>query len=330
MPFSVNIYRELDHLDAKTRKVIMTVLEEIEKSVSESIRREDFTEFKEILRELSQSHRNAELRLGEIESAIKELTLAQTRTEERVAKLEDAVTELVRAQTKMEETVGKLEGAITELALAQKRTEQRVEELAEAQKRTEERVGRLEEALTELALAQKKTEERVGKLEGAFKKLAEAQRKTEISLNRLIEDHRKTREQLGGLSHTVGYVLEDRAYIFLPELLKRDFGVEIVEPLRRDYVKIGKNRYEEVNIIGKGRKNGTEVWIIGDSKTQLKKSDIDNFLLRVTKISKYIPERKILLTVTFQASPQVRDYAKERDIKIYFSYELQGARLYRG
>jgi vacuolar-type H+-ATPase subunit I/STV1 len=288
MPFSVNIYRELDHLDAKTRKVIMTVLEEIEKSVSESIRREDFTEFKEILRELSQSHRNAELRLGEIESAIKELTLAQTKTEERVAKLEDAVTELVRAQTRMEERVGKLEGAITELALAQKRTEQRVEELAEAQ------------------------------------------RKTEISLNRLIEDHRKTREQLGGLSHTVGYVLEDRAYIFLPELLKRDFGVEIVEPLRRDYVKIGKNRYEEVNIIGKGRKNGTEVWIIGDSKTQLKKSDIDNFLLRVTKISKYIPERKILLTVTFQASPQVRDYAKERDIKIYFSYELQGARLYSG
>ena len=75
------------------------------------------------------------------------------------------------------------------------------------------------------------------------KELAEAQKKTEEELKKLISDHRKTREQLGGLAHTVGYVLEDRSYRGLPPLLKRDFGVEITEPLKRDYIEVAPNKY---------------------------------------------------------------------------------------
>jgi hypothetical protein len=43
-----------------------------------------------------------------------------------------------------------------------------------------------------------------------------------------------TNKQLGGLSMTVGYQLEDRAYRFLPGLLRRDYEIELEEPLRRD------------------------------------------------------------------------------------------------
>ena len=49
--------------------------------------------------------------------------------------------------------------------------------------------------------------------------LAEALKRTEEELRKLISEHRKTREQLGGLSHTVGYILEDRSYAALPYLL---------------------------------------------------------------------------------------------------------------
>jgi len=83
--------------------------------------------------------------------------------------------------------------------------------------------------------------------------LAEAQKKTEEELKKLISEHRKTREQLGGLSHTVGYILEDRSYIALPHILREELGIE-VEEIRRDYVEISPNRYEEVNIIGKGKR----------------------------------------------------------------------------
>jgi hypothetical protein len=169
--------------------------------------------------------------------------------------------------------------------------------------------------LNELAEAQKRTEERLNEL-------AEAQKRTEEELRELIGEHRKTREQLGNLSHTVGYVLEDRAYRGLPELLKRDFGIELIEPLRRDYIEIGRDQYEEVNIIGRARKDGKEIWIIGECKSQLKKVDIDEFLKSIKRIEDFLKGEKLLIAVTYQTSPKVRRYVEEKGIKLYFSYEM--------
>ncbi|MCD6420392.1 MAG: hypothetical protein J7L41_06765 [Synergistetes bacterium] len=75
----------------------------------------------------------------------------------------------------------------------------------------------------------------VAELAKAQNELAEAQKKTEEELRKLVADRRKTREQLGGLTHTVVYVLEDRAFKGLPSLLERD-GIEVIESLKRDYV----------------------------------------------------------------------------------------------
>jgi len=197
-----------------------------------------------------------------------------------------------------------------------------VAELAEAQKRTEQRLTRLEAVVEELAEAQKRTEQRLTRLEAVVEELAEAQKRTEQELRKLIGEHRKTREQLGGVSHTVGYVLEDRAYRGLPALLKRDLGVDILTSLKRDYIEVSPGRYEEVNIIGKGRRNGEEVLIIGECKTQLKKTDIDAFIRFIKKVESVLEGEKVLIAVTYQASPPVRRYAEQKGIKLYFSYEM--------
>ena len=205
--------------------------------------------------------------------------------------------------------------AIQELAEAQRKTEERLDQLAEAQRRTEERVRGLEEAVKALAEAQKRTEERLDQL-------AEAQRRTEEELRKLIGEHRRTREELGGLSHTVGYILEDRAYVSLPELLKRDTGVE-VEELKRDFVEFAPGRYEEINILGKGRRDGERVWIIGDCKAQLKKRDVDAFLRRLSRIEHLFPGEKVYVAVTYQTSPQVREYLEGKGLRLYLSYQLR-------
>jgi chromosome segregation ATPase len=273
--------------------------------------------------------------LKELKEAVNELILAHKSAEQRLTKLETAVAELAEAQKKAEERLTRLEVTVQELIEAQKRTEQRVNELAEAQKKAEERLTRLEitvqelaeaqkkteQRLNELAEAQKKAEERLTRLETAVAELAEAQKRTEEELRILIGEHKKTREQLGGLSHTVGYILEDRAYRGLPELLKRDFGVQTIS-LKRDFIEIAPKKYEEVNILGEAQKDGKRVWIIGDCKTQLKKKDIDEFLELVKKIDKSVKGEKILLSVTYQTSPPVRAYAQEKGVKIYFSYEM--------
>ena len=151
-------------------------------------------------------------------------------------------------------------------------------------------------------------------------------KKTEEELKKLVSEHRKTREQLGGLSHTVGYVLEDRAYLALPQILNKDLGLEVRE-IKRDFIELSPNNYEELNIIGKGKKNGSVVWILGECKTQLKKKDVDNFLKKLSRVEHLFPGEKVLIMVTYQTSPQVRRYVQEKGIRLYFSYQLQNAIL---
>ena len=291
MPFSVELIKRLEAVDPTIREVLIALLEEVERQREESITRKEFLEFAKRTEESFQR----------VWEAIERLTKAQEESERRIGRLETAVQELAEAQKKTE-------ARVNELAEAQKKTEIRLNELAEAQKKTEVR-------LNELAEAQKKTEVRLNEL-------AEAQKKTEEELRKLIGEHKKTREELGGLSHTVGYILEDRAYLGLPELIKRDFGIEI-EEIKRDFIEISPNRYEEINLLGKGKKNGSSIWILGECKTQLKKRDIDLFLKKLSRIEHLFPGEKIFVVVTYQASPQVRQYIEEKGIKLYFSYQLK-------
>ncbi|MDL1956706.1 MAG: chordopoxvirus fusion protein [Candidatus Desulfofervidus auxilii] len=326
MPFSVSLIKRLEAVEPPLREVLIALLEEVERQREDSITRKEFLEFA----------KKTEENFQRVWEAIERLTKAQEESERRIGRLEVAVQELVEAQKASEKRISKLEVAVEKLTEAQKKTEIRLNELAEAQKKTEIRLNELAEAqkrtetrLNELAEAQKKTEIRLNELAEAQKKteirvneLAEAQKRTEEELRKLIGEHKKTREELGGLSHTVGYILEDRAYIGLPELIKRDFGIEI-EEIKRDFIEISPNRYEEINLLGKGKKNGTSIWILGECKTQLKKRDIDLFLKKLSRIEHLFPGEKLLIVVTYQASPQVRQYIEKKGLKLYLSYQLK-------
>ena len=121
---------------------------ELEAVIREQIKISDFTELKEIVRDLGESHKR-------IATKVEELTEVQKRTATKVEELAEAQK---RTETKVEE-----------LAEAQKRTETKVEELAEAQKRTETKVEELADAQKELTEAQKRTEEEIRQLAVAQK-----------------------------------------------------------------------------------------------------------------------------------------------------------------
>ncbi|MBF0537363.1 MAG: hypothetical protein HQL03_03815 [Nitrospirae bacterium] len=69
---------------------------------------------------------------------------------------------------------------------------------------------------------------------------------------------------LGGLSRSVSYALENEAYRELPRFLKDKYGIEISERLIRTEVKGC-----EINILGKGTRQGTPVLIVGEAKLRL-------------------------------------------------------------
>lgn len=222
--------------------------------------------------------------------------------------------ELQNTVTKTE--FNELKEAVKELAEAQQRTEKRVGELAEAQKHTEHR-------LEELAEAQKRTEHRL-------EELAEAQKRTEHELQLLTRevrhiagDLKETRRQLGGLAMTVGYTLENEAYKALPELLKQDFNLVIKGRLNRDFIRDNKGADIEVNILGKGKQNGKEFLIVGESKSQLSENDINTFLRKKLKRLQGIHENLFPVLISHMVSgPAVKKYAKEKGIALYLSSQF--------
>ena len=225
--------------------------------------------------------------------------------------------------SELKEIIRNLGIKTTELAEAQKRTEQKVEELAEAQKRTEQRVE-------ELAEAQKKTEQRVEELAEAQKRtekrleeLAEAQKRTEEALIELTKEHAVTRKMLGGLSDTVGYRLEDEAFKALPRLLEDHYGITVKGRIKRTFIKDNKGRDIEVNIFGEALKKNKIIIIIGESKSQLSKNDIDRFINRKLKPFKGVFEDIFPVIVTYMITePDVEEYAKSKGISVFFSYDF--------
>ena len=196
-------------------------------------------------------------------------------------------------------------------------------EFLEFAKRTEENFERVWQVIGELAQAQKRTEERLTRLEAVVEELAQAQKRTEERLEELIGEHKKTRDQLGGLSHTVGYRLEDEAFKALPALLKRDYGLVVKDRLKRRYMKDNKGRMIEVNIVGEAAMNGKKVTVLGEGKSQLSKKDIDNFVKRKLRRFYGVFEEVFPVLVTYMISePDVEEYAKAKGIALYYSYDF--------
>jgi len=290
MPVSIALIRKLEEVEPRLREVLFAILEEIERQREETVTKKEFNELKEIVKELAEAQKRTEQR-------VEELAEAQKRTEQRVE-------ELAEAQKRTEERLTRLEKV--------------VEELAEAQKRTEERLTRLEKVVEELAQAQKRTEERV-------EELAQAQKRTEKELQKLIKEHAKTREQVGGLSITVGYVLENEAMKALPALLEQEFGLKLEGRLVRKFVRDKKGKPIEVNIIGKAVKNGHRVIVIGEAKAQLSKNKVSEFLRKTLKrLEGVFKEEFFPILITHMVTqPDVEEYAVNQGIKrIYYSYEF--------
>ena len=163
--------------------------------------------------------------------------------------------EMERQRAQWEESVTKTE--FNELKEIVRDLGQTVRELAEAQKRTEERVGTLEQTVRELAEAQKRTEERVNEL-------AEAQKRTEEEIRKLTKGLQQMRSEVGGLSRSVSYALENEAYRYLPRFLKERHGIEVLDRIIRTYVDT-----KEVNIFGRVRKGGEEMYLVGEAVLKL-------------------------------------------------------------
>jgi uncharacterized phage infection (PIP) family protein YhgE len=139
-------------------------------------------------------------------------------------------------------------------------------------------------------------------------------------LERRVDDLAK---QVGGLAITVGYTLENEAYKALPALLLRDHGLQVIGRLKRGYAVDAEGNAYEVNILGAAQRDGQRLTIIGESKAQLSKQDIDRFVRRKLKPLQRIYGTVFPIIVTHMTtSPDVERHARERGVTVYYSYDF--------
>lgn len=202
------------------------------------------------------------------------------------------------------------------------------EELTNTVTKTE--FNELKEIVRELAEAQKRTEASLQDLSHNVADLSKNMSRLEKQAQELCREikffklgQKRMKEELGGISHTIGYGLEDKSYLALPALLSRDHSIVVKDRLKRGFLEMGPNRFVEINIWGKAEKDGKPVEIIGEAKTQLKKKDVDNFLETFNSIKTHIGDPIVPVFVTYQTSPNVERYVRDKGLILYFSYDLQ-------
>ena len=275
MPYSVKIYKHLDELEPKVKRVIMELLEEIDKNVKESVKKEDFNDLKNIVARLAD---------------------AQEKTEQK----------------------------ITLLVESHKAIEITMKELAEAQKRTEQRVDALTVKMEELAEAQKRTEQRVDALTVKMEELAEAQKKTEVVVQQLLYDMNMVKKQLGGLSHAVGYGIEDKVIPFMESFIEKEYGF-VPQEVERKFIKYDQKNKDEVNIFVKGLKNDVAMIVVGECKSQPGKSDIDDFNKMLHRLQSHFKQDIFGFIVGYSFDPEVEDYLITHypHIRYYKTYQIE-------
>jgi len=178
---------------------------------------------------------------------------------------------------------------------------------------TREEFQELKRVVEELAQSQKRTEEEL-------KALSQAQKRTEEELRKLVTEHAETRKRVEGLSDTVGYTLEDRAYRGLPPLLKR-YGITVEEKLKRQYVEFRKG-YKQINIYGYGHRDGERILILGEAKVRPSKKEIARFERLTQELSRLQGLPVFPLFVAYDFPPEIEELLRRKGILPVWSYEL--------
>ncbi len=304
MPISTALIRKITEVEPPLREILILILEEMERQRAqweESVTKTEFNELKEIVRDLGKTVAELAEAQKRTEARVEELAEAQKRTEQRL--------EAFEKQT--EENFNRVWKTINELAEAQKRTEARVEELAEAQKRTEQRLEAFE----------KQTEENFNRVWKTINELAEAQKRTEKEVAKLARGLSRLRQEVGGLSRSMAYALENEAYRHLPAFLKKHLGLELIDHLVRTYI-----NGEEINIFGRARRNGQEVYLIGEAVLKLDDpAKLKQLWKKIQVVKEEFEGEVVPILVTHFARPDVLEKARKAGIIVVQSFEWMRA-----
>lgn len=160
-------------------------------------------------------------------------------------------------------------------------------------------------------------------MQKTMQQLTEVRKQSQEGSRRLTQGLNGLLKQMSTLSVSFGYTLANKSYRALPRLLARDFGIEVESDLKRQFVADNTGEYIEVNIFGQARRNGDIITIVGESKAQLSKNDVDAFVRRkLQRLQGVYPNPFPILVTHMISERDVEDYARQQGIVVYYSYQF--------
>jgi len=127
------------------------------------------------------------------------------------------------------------------------------------------------------------------------------------------------------LGRSMAYALENEAYRILPAVLDEKYGIQVTERFVRTYI-----QEQEINLFGRGRRNGKEVLIVGETKLRLderrhrkpEEGIFEQLAAKAEVVREEYPGMEIvLLLITHHARPGVLQEAREKGIIVVQSFE---------
>jgi uncharacterized phage infection (PIP) family protein YhgE len=282
------------------------------------------------LYELTQSLYERQL-IQHIDALSAQLRQFEQRMTERFDTLAEQTQRNTEAIAGLEEQTRRNTEAIAALAEQTQRNTEAIAGLEEQTRRNIEAIARHEailerhsELIAENSRAIRALQESIEQMRQHFTERIDALERSMEAMRRhftqRIDDLAK---QVGGLATTVGYTLENEAYKALPALLLRDHGLQVIGRLKRGYAIDAEGNAYEVNILGEAQRNGQRLTIIGESKAQLSKQEIDRFVRRKLRPLQRIYGTVFPIIVTHMTtSPDVERYAREKGVAVYYSYDF--------
>ena len=322
------IYEKLkDKLDPAAAESIAEVIGSAFTQIQESISEKWF---RALYEETTQLRREMEERFARIESVLENLVQVTDRHSREIAELRQMVRENTEAIAELREATQRNTEAIAELREATQRNTEAIAELrqtvaglVQVTEQHSREIAELRQQTAELVQVTQQHSQEIGNLQKMMQQLVEVQQQTQEDIRRLTQGLDDLRKQVGGLAMTVGYTIENEAYRALPRLLAQDFGIEVESDLKRQFVADNTGEYIEVNIFGRARRNGDSITIVGESKAQLSKNDVDAFVRRkLQRLQGVYPNPFPVLVTHMISERDVEEYARQQGIVVYYSYQF--------
>jgi hypothetical protein len=127
-----------------------------------------------------------------------------------------------------------------------------------------------------------------------------------------------TRTEVGGLGKSMGYALENEAFRNIPAFLEKYHHIVLTEKLIRQEI-----QGQEINMLGKGKKDGKAVLIVGEATLRLDHRDkFAQLEENIKLVAESYPGYEIIpLVITHYARKNLLERAKEQGILVIQSFE---------